>query len=210
MMKVARIYVFGDSLVAGTYDSLGGWCDRLKQDMHKITAEAEDGTKRQLYNLGIGGENSRGLLQRIEQELAARHSNSWPAVIIIGTGTNDSRLRDGMPEVEIEEYEQNLRSILAVARKVTEKIILVGIGPCAEPEIPFKNYVYSHQRLVAYNDVLTRVASELNIAKVEVYKLLSESTTTVHYRDGVHLSDHGYSLIHDAVKPVLLKMLEQD
>lgn len=206
-MKVARIYAFGDSLVTGTYDTRGGWCDRLKQDMHKITAEAEDGTKRQMYNLGIGGETSRGLARRIKAEIAARHSASWPAIIIIGTGKNDSRLRDGSPEVPIEEYEDNLRSIIAAAREATDKIILVGVGPCAGEAITFKSYTYTRQRLAEYNAVMTKVADELGIQKVEVYDLLLNSRLNVYYRDKLHLSDQGYNMVYEAVKPVLTDML---
>lgn len=209
MMKVARIYAFGDSLVAGTYDTQGGWCDRLKQDMHTITAEADDGTKRQMYNLGIGGETSRGLVLRIRPELAARHSAAWPAIIIIGIGKNDSRLRDGVPEVPIDEYEQNLRSIITAAREVTSKIILVGIGPCAEAEIAFKDLAYTRQRLAEYNAVMTKVADELGIVKVEVYELLLNSPASVFYRDQLHLSDQGYRMVYDVIKPVLMTTLAE-
>lgn len=208
-MRIARIYAFGDSLVAGTYDTHGGWCDRLKQDMHKITAEAQDGTKRQMYNLGIGGETSRGLALRIRAELTARHSAAWPAVIIIGTGKNDSRLRDGLPEVPIDEYEQNLRFVIAVAREITDKIILVGIGPCAEAEIAFKDLTYSRQRLTDYDAVMTKVADELGIIKVEVYELLLNSPSGVFYRDQLHLSDQGYRTVYDVIKPVLMTILTE-
>lgn len=208
-MKVARIYAFGDSLVAGTYDTHGGWCDRLKQDMHTITARSNDGTKRQMYNLGIGGETSRGLALRVKSEIAARHSYAWPAIILIGTGKNDSRLRDGLPEVPIDEYEQNLRYIISTAREVTDKIILIGIGLCANEEITFKNYIYSRQRLADYNAVMTRVADELGIVKVEVYDLLLNSEDDVFYRDKLHLNDNGYSIVYGAVRSVLLDTLSR-
>lgn len=209
-MKIARIYAFGDSLITGTYDSRGGWCDRLKQDMHKITAEANDGTKRQMYNLGIGGETSRGLASRIGSEIAARHSIAWPAIIMIGIGKNDSRLRDGTPEVTIDEYEDNLRLIIGNAREVTDKIILIGLGPCADEEIAFKNYTYSRRRLRDYNSAMTKITKELNIAMVDVYDLLLNSSPNVHYRDKLHLNDYGYSIVYEAVKPVLMEILEKD
>lgn len=208
-MKTARIYAFGDSIVVGTYDTQGGWCDRLKQDLHQVTAEASDGTKRQMYNLGIGGETSRGLAARIKSELSARHTDAWPAVILIGTGKNDSRLNEGLPEITVEEYEDNLRSIIHTSQEVTDKIILVGIGPCAEEEIGFKHYTYSRQRLAKYDAAMTKIASELKVTKLDIYDLLLHSPANVFYRDKLHLNDYGYRIVYDTIKPVLMDLLSR-
>src|SRR5947207_2764113 len=99
--------------------------------MHRLTLDANDGTKRQMYNLGIGGETSRGLAARIKPELAARHRPEWPAIIIIATGKNDSRTIGVQPAVTIDEYKQNLGTIIAAAREATDKVMAVGMGPCA-------------------------------------------------------------------------------
>ncbi|MDB5178801.1 MAG: peptidase [Patescibacteria group bacterium] len=208
-MKVASIYVFGDSLVAGTYDSQGGWCDRLKRDMHRLTQDATDGTKRQMYNLGIGGETSRGLAARIKPELAARHSAAWPAVVIIATGKNDSRLTNGQPEVAPEEYQHNLETSIAAAREVTDKVLLVGMGPCAKAEVTFKTYTYTRERLREYNAICTKTAQRLDVPKVDVFEqILAADPAQVFYRDGLHLSDEGYEIVYQAVKPALLNSLE--
>lgn len=208
-MNAARVYAFGDSLVTGTYALQGGWCDQLKRDLHRITNEATDGTKFQMYNLGIGGETSSGLTVRLATELVTRHRVSWPAVVIIGTGKNDSRLTDGQPEVSVEEYEANLDYCIDLARELTDKIILVGLGPCAEEEIKFKQYTYSRQRLVQYDTVMTKVANRQAAIKVDVYQSLLAAEADVFYRDGLHLNDAGYDIIYNAVKPVLLNFLSR-
>jgi acyl-CoA thioesterase I len=209
-MQVARIYGFGDSIMAGTYDVYGGWFDHFKQDMHQVTSAAQDGTKRQVYNLGIGGETSRGLVKRIESELRARHSQAWPAIICIGIGKNDSRLRkDGSIEVPIEEYEQNLRDIIAIAQMFSTKILLIGIGPCAEDVIDFKDLTYTRKNLHAYNTVMKKVANELSIGIVDIYDLLVQNEDKAFYRDKLHPSTYGYGLIYAAAKPELLRLLEE-
>ena len=208
-MKTARVYAFGDSLVTGTYDLQGGWCDRLKRDLHRITAQSQDNTKYQMYNLGIGGESSRGLVTRIKSELEARNSASWPAIIMISTGKNDSRLYNNVPEVPIEEYERNLRQIIAKSDAVSKRMLLIGIGPCAEEEITFKNFIYTRTRLARYDAVMSRVAQELRIPKIDVFQKLLENGPAVFYRDKLHLSDKGYQIIYDLVKPKLFEMLGQ-
>lgn len=206
-MNVARIYVFGDSLVAGTYDLQGGWCDRIKRDLHRITVDSTDGKKYQTYNLGIGGETSLGLAGRIKSELAARHKPEWPPVVIIGIGKNDSRLLNGLPEVSIQEYEANLEQILVAAREITEKIIFIGLGPCAEEEISFKNYTYTRERLLSYDTVLTNFAKKHNVIKVDVYHNLLHNDGNVHYRDRLHLNDRGYEMLYEMIRPHLFEML---
>lgn len=208
-MKVARIYIFGDSLVAGTYDTQGGWADRLKRDMHAITLAATDGTKRQLYNLGIGGETSRRLIKRIRPELAARHTPAWPAIVVIGIGKNDSRLTaDGTPEVPIEEFEANLRDAVSAAREVTDRVLGIGMGPCAQDEQSFKDQTYTRERLKAYNQVAMRVYQEIGVPVVDVHDQLLAAGPDVFYRDGLHLSDAGYQILYDAIKPQVLRLIE--
>jgi lysophospholipase L1-like esterase len=208
-MKLARIYVFGDSLVAGTYDSEGGWCDRLKRDMHRITADSQDGTKYQLYNLGIGGETSRGLAARIKNELAARHTAAWPAVVIIAIGKNDSRLTDGQEEVSLDEYRQNLTTIVEAAREVTDRIMIVGLGPCAAEGVNFKQYVYSRERIAQYEAALTDQAQQLDTPKIDVYDAIASLGERAFYRDNLHLSDEGYAAVYEIIKPYVVEMLDR-
>ena len=70
-----RILIFGDSIVYGAWDSEGGWVDRLKRDAHKLYFDTKGETKIQILNCGIGGETSRGLLKRVEQEILSRIGN---------------------------------------------------------------------------------------------------------------------------------------
>lgn len=68
-MKIARIYVFGDSITYGAWDTQGGWCDRIKHKLHQLKNDPSYGIKFQMFNLGIDGENSRSLSNRFETEL---------------------------------------------------------------------------------------------------------------------------------------------
>jgi lysophospholipase L1-like esterase len=208
-MKTARIYVFGDSLVVGTYDTGGGWVDRLKCDMHELTTAAQNGSKYQLYNLGIGGETSRALAKRIEPELNARHNSEWPAICIIAIGKNDTRLINGQPYVSLQEYLQNMGDIIAKARAITQDILIIGLGPCGLERVEFKNYVYTRSRLAEYDMALTELSQHLGVPKVDVFeKLSAPDMQSLFYQDGLHLSEKGYGVLYATIKPHLMELLD--
>ena len=65
-----RICVFGASVTKGAWDTeMGGWVNRLRLDL-------EDFKKRKysVYNLGISGDTTESLLERIDSECKARNS----------------------------------------------------------------------------------------------------------------------------------------
>jgi len=208
-MKTARIYAFGDSLTYGAWDSQGGWCDRLKQKLHNLTINQENGVKFQMLNLGIGGENSRSLLKRLKNEIEARHRLDWPEVIIIGTGFNDSRYKiNGETDVSIEEYKDNLKKIITTAREYTDKIILIGLVLTQLKIQPFKETFVSHELLQKYDKIITEVANEEKVKKVETidgFELLGKN---IYFRDGVHLNDDGHKIMTDLIWVELEKLLK--
>lgn len=116
-----RILVFGDSIAWGAYDSAGGWADRIKHEV--ISDFIGDGEKHQLYNIGIGGETSTGLLARIERETTARYSSSWQFAFVLAIGINDTRDVDelGNRQASPELFAENLRSIIRIAKKHSPK-----------------------------------------------------------------------------------------
>ncbi|MEM9729475.1 MAG: G-D-S-L family lipolytic protein, partial [Myxococcota bacterium] len=84
-MLPRRITVFGSSTVYGTADDqVGGFVQRLR-----LWHEARDSRNR-VYNLGIWGEQTSALLQRLASEARARQ----PHLILIYAGFNDSRRLD--------------------------------------------------------------------------------------------------------------------
>ncbi len=208
-MKTARIYAFGDSLTYGAWDSEGGWCDRVKRKLHKEMIEDEGG-KFQMFNLGIGGEHSRGLLGRIKNEMDARYRPDWPAIIIIGTGANDTRYVEGQdPNVSLDEYKKNLLEIVKIAKTYTEKILFVGVAVVENEIQEFKGTLLSNELLREHYKVMAEVASECNVPIINVNSSLEKSTESVYFKDGVHLNDIGHKVVSDIVWEKLEAMLQE-
>lgn len=95
------ICVFGDSIVWGAWDKeMGGWVNRLRLSLEKKGFDGE------VYNLGISGDTSDGLIKRFEAEAEVRDAD----VAIISIGVNDSATDDsGNLVISPQQFEQNLR-----------------------------------------------------------------------------------------------------
>ncbi|MBF2709905.1 SGNH/GDSL hydrolase family protein [Flavobacterium soyangense] len=65
---------FGDSITYGVYDGiLGGWVDNLKKYCHWRYCN-DDSKEVSIFNMGIGGETTEGLIKRFDVEFVARKS----------------------------------------------------------------------------------------------------------------------------------------
>jgi lysophospholipase L1-like esterase len=68
-----RIFVFGDSIAHGFYDTGGGWVGRISSTLHQKSLESivhVDGSSYfEVFNLGISGDSTEGVLSRIKTEI---------------------------------------------------------------------------------------------------------------------------------------------
>lgn len=118
--KLMNICVFGDSIVWGANDfEKGGWVERLK--VHCL----QDGSNRDVYNLGISGDNTDKLLKRLEFETTLRE----PDVIVLAIGINDSQYISTKDNhrIGLEKFKDNLSELTKISKKFTDKIIFVGL-----------------------------------------------------------------------------------
>lgn len=209
-MQTARIYIFGDSLVYGAWDSQGGWCDRLKQRLHHHKLNSATKQKFQVYNLGIGGDTSTALLKRFPAEMAARHRPDWPAVIVIAVGANDTRKKhiDGPSLTDLTTYQANLEQLITLSQTYTNQIVLVGIAPIKPGIQELKGSFFSNETFADYDAVITKIANKYQLPKVEVMSILGQNTSTLHSEDGVHLNDLGHQQLAKLVWPTLAQILQ--
>lgn len=199
-----RILAFGDSITYGAWDGEGGWADRLKRWAHQHYLA--NGTKLQVINLGIGGDTSRKILARMENEIRARHSSGWPFAVVLMFGTNDGRVRGGKVEVSLEEFGENYRKIVAAAKVFTDKIIIVGLPPAGQAVLDFKDMQYSNATIQAYESAIREIASEESLPFVDIRPLFTREN--LFCSDMLHPNNEGHKIIYEAVKAEVEKLLD--
>ncbi|MFA6160500.1 MAG: GDSL-type esterase/lipase family protein [Parcubacteria group bacterium] len=192
------INIFGDSIVWGACDEMGGWANRLRNYL------SEDQVNYlKVYNLGVSGDNTEKLLERFSFENETRN----PDTIIIAIGINDSQYINSKdnPRVKLEKFENNLLELIAQAKKFTEEIIFVGITKVDENKVmPIKwdaTKFYDNENIAKYNAKIKEVSVKNKLLFVEMTDLLGENDL----EDGLRPNSTGHEKIFLRVKDYLSK-----
>jgi lysophospholipase L1-like esterase len=118
-----QLFLFGDSITWGAWDSVGGgWAQRLRKvvDSYQVTNPS---FWCPVYNLGISGDTSAGVANRLIQETLLRRDQDEETIFLIAIGINDSiiNLRNSKEIVTEEMYVENLDQMLGHARTLSKK-----------------------------------------------------------------------------------------
>lgn len=203
-----RVLVFGDSITYGAWDTQAGWVERIKRTAHELTVQSEGKNKIQVINLGIGGDSSTKILKRMPVEIEARYSASWPFVFVITFGANDERSIDGKIETSLEQFEANVKGIIALAKTQSDKILFLGIPPIGKPVVEFKGQEYSDERVKAYEQRLQTIVEGAGLPFVPVRPVFEQAgLDSLYAYDNIHPNDKGHQLIADTVMPKLMELL---
>lgn len=200
------IWVFGDSIEYGAYDTLGGWVQRLRTYLDTRGFKERGKYYCEVYNLGIPkGETTNDLKKRILTDAEAR---KWDAerVSIISIGINDSALLNNIEGnwVNIEDYQENLNEIIEKAKIFSNKVIFVGITLVDEEmtnplpwdkRISYKNFV-----IRKYNKAMRDVADRNKLVFIDLISELEKVNWKNMLRDGVHPNDDGHQLMFEIIK----------
>ena len=205
-----RILCFGDSITYGTCDEKSlGWPGRLRINAEK-SAEGN-----RVFNLGIGGETTKQLLERINSECEARIDlrKNHEYIITIATGTNDAK---GTPnlltatevKIKLEEYEFNLKKIIATAQTFTKNIYVIGLTPVDEKRtnpIIFASgpACFSNKIEKAFNKTAKEVAKKMNAKFIDLIPEFEKLDYSKLLAEGAHPNSKGYDLMFDIIKKEL-------
>lgn len=199
---------FGDSITYGEYDGVfGGWVDILKR--YALQKYNEGSNELILFNLGIGGETTEGLIKRISNEIQARNSEEGN-IVFIGYGANDLAIKDGVQTVEPERFKANITAAVQKAKQYAEDIYLISILPVARKIDGVQvasGKLRSSVEILRYNQLLKEVADENTLQYLDFYSGFADDKEILLSRDGVHPNEKGYGIIAEMAIPVIEKYL---
>ncbi|QJB36388.1 hypothetical protein HF324_00300 [Chitinophaga oryzae] len=162
------VVFFGDSIT-----QWGDWCEFIG--------------KANILNRGIAGDNTNGLLARVEE--VVRHR---PERLFILVGTND--LNKHMPAASIV---ANYRRIINAVQEASPhtRIYVQSVLPINNQLIGRQYYSGTNEQITALNTMLKAMAADAHVTFVDVYTSLLDDAGQMDARytyDGLHLSGEGY------------------
>ena len=210
---MAVIYAFGDSITYGAWDiEKSGWATRLRVFLDE-KQQKDPSLYYLLYNLGIPGETTEGLVARFADETEARGRGNQEVIFIFAFGANDnaylvSKERFRVPK---ETYISNLDDVITKAQAISSKIMLLNITPVIDEAnaLPRNDKVRANSYVKEYNEALEIFAKEKGLPLVDVYSVFMDAGyESLFDEDGLHPNAEGHQLIFKAVKPVIEKLLK--
>lgn len=144
---------------------------------------------RPVLNRGIAGDNSFGLLARIEEVI--RHQ---PEKLFILVGTNDINLNGDKAATYVI---TNYKKIVAAIRSKSPhtKIFIQSILPVNNKLINRQYYKGTNEQILAVNSQLKKMAETGQVTYVDVFSHLLDAQQQLeasYTYDGLHLSGKGY------------------
>lgn len=199
---------FGDSITYGEYDGIfGGWVDILKR--YALQKYNEGSNELILFNLGIGGETSEGLVRRISNEMTARNAEDGN-IVFIGCGANDLAVKDGNYIVTSEQYKANIEKAVRQAKDFSKGIYMVSILPVSEKidgQISASGKVRTNEEVLLYNQILKDIANENSLNYIDFHSAFLEDKEILLSIDGVHPNEKGYGMMAEIAIPIIEKYL---
>ena len=146
----------------------------------------------EIYNRGIGGDKTDGVLARLESNVLGIE----PSVIILLIGIND--IHGGR---SLETVEKNYRQILdMIQEELPECEVYI------ESLYPTNTMIYSHftdywDDIISFNSTLQSIATEYGYVYMDVYsELLSGEELNRDFSfDGLHLNGAGYLVVSEII-----------
>jgi lysophospholipase L1-like esterase len=206
---MTHILVFGDSIAQGYWDKNGGWVARLRKfiDAKGIGRGEYDCL---VFNLGVSGDTTEGLLQRLEFETRQRTRFKEETTFIFAIGMNDALLtKENALLVAPKKVENNIQKIIDLAEKFSKKIVFVGLTPVDEGKtnpLPWApQFSVKNENIKKYDEIIKKVCKKNKILFVELFDNWSKINYNGLLEDGQHPNSRGHEKIFETVKDFLIE-----
>jgi acyl-CoA thioesterase-1 len=146
------------------------------------------------------GPTSRGV-ERLESWLGPGH---WD-VIHFNFGLHDLRLDDGKHQVPLDQYEQNLRTIVARLKRTGARLIWCPTTPVPEKSNPPRR----ESDVIDYNDVARKIMADNGIPIDDLHNFALLRLSAIQRPDNVHFTAEGSKVLAQQVAASIAEVLRK-
>lgn len=210
------IVAFGDSTTA-IRGTLTVYATLLQEELRGV----------KVINAGVGGNTTQMALKRLETDVLA-HA---PKLVIVQFGINDAAVDlwktppAASPRVPLEQYVQNLRTIVQAVKAKGAQVILMTPNPMRWTPILKEKYgkpPYEVDKpegfntpMVPYCEAMTKLAQEEEVALINVQELFRTYAKKMNLEvdklllDGMHPNDEGQRIVATALRECILQIARE-
>lgn len=204
-MFFMNVLIFGASITQGFWDTHGGWAQRLRTYYDELQLQDLGKAGLEFFNLGISGNSSHDLLQRIEGETKARSWRNKLPIVMVEIGTNDSSVDHGAIRVPLETYRANLEELIKKAAPLSSKLIFVGLPSCDETRttpVSWGDYRYTNESIERYEHAAAEVVKAHNLPFIPIFGTFKAKLDAGEdlLTDGLHPNNEGHQFIFEVVR----------
>jgi lysophospholipase L1-like esterase len=171
----------------------------------------------EIINAGVGGNNSRALLSRLDEDVLSRD----PSLVILMVGTNDALNSNAL--VPLDEYRENLDLLVGRCIASGSRVLLATIIPFHEPALMTRHQAFAYgnmppaQRHAAAINAIRNCSGKHSLPLAEVTTVFTALGNTGEDAssllrnpansgvvDGVHPTAQGYALIAAVIFQTIL------
>lgn len=198
------ILCFGDSITFGRGEAPSkGWVGRLKE--YFGAKDVYNG----VYNLGIPGDTSTGLLQRFDAEAKSRvkvKREGDKFLILVAIGTNDCKFdsEGSNPRTALEQFKENIKELVKKAGSYQAEIAFIGLTPVDESKTwPYEDTWFNNDRVKLFNDSIKEVCKTNGLTFLDLFEKMKKEEYKSLLSDGLHPNPEGYNFMFENVKGFL-------
>jgi beta-glucosidase len=156
-----------------------------------------------VVNCGISGDTTQNILYRITN---GEFDKIAPRVVVVLAGINNLGRDPALASAALTTGIQRIVAILR-GKSPSSKIILLGIFPAEDPGSPIR------ARIKETNKLLAPLADGKSVFYLDLERAFLDPDGNFPASlspDGVHLNARGYQAWADAMRPMLLRLLDAD
>lgn len=207
---MTNILVFGTSTTYGLWDIEGGWVQRLRKFLDEKMINSDYKHDYLIYNLGIGGDKSADILKRFVPETEGRLDDESKNIMLFHLGINDCIYNNQLRKIEVSsaQFRQNYSKLIALAKKYSKKIVVIGSMPVDKRVDPMpwsQERAYKNEYVGEFNKIMRLVAQENKVYVIEIYEqFITKKDYSDLLADGVHMNSEGHKIFFEIVKDFLI------
>lgn len=202
-----EIVAFGNSITQGAFDNeCGGWVNRLAAHVYAKDIASDLQDRSTVFNLGVQGEDIKGIQARFEDELSRRIEDEERGSVLLAVGVNDGKYNNSTKEnwTPLEEYTEALQVMINIA-KTRHYVAIVGLVSIDETNLdpmPWNpEFSYREIEVKRYDKALENKAKENGCIFISMCDIFENDKRLL--IDGIHPNAEGHRLMFERVKSVL-------